>query len=454
VGTHIVSEDVWFPRCHTLHHNNIFNYPVGPFLRGGATVYEHLNAIDPSVHDIIRRELARQRDGLEMIPSENFASIPVLEALGSIFTNKYAEGYPGKRYYGGAIFVDQIESLAIERAKQLFGAEHVNVQPLSGSPANMAVFFALLQPGDKLMGMKLDQGGHLTHGHPLNFSGKYYTIVPYGVNKETEQLDYDEIESIAIKEKPKLILCGYTAYPRDIDYKRFREIADKCGAILMADIAHTAGLVAGKQLTNPVPYCDVVTTTTHKTLRGPRGAIIMCKQQYAQAIDKAVFPGIQGGPHENAIAAKAVAFGEALTPQFLAYAGQVIKNAKTLAATLTKRGLRLVSGGTDTHLLLVDVRPFKLTGKIAEHALELAAITVNKNTIPYDPEKPFIGSGIRMGTPAITTRGMKEPEMELIGNLIADILEHAQDESYLAKKKEEVIALSRKFPLYPEVDAR
>lgn len=417
----------------------------------GKKMYEHLKAADPAVYAIMQRELKRQREGAEMIPSENIVSLSVLETLGSVFTNKYSEGYPGKRYYGGNEHIDEVEQLAIERAKQLFGAEHVNVQPLSGSPANMAVYFALMEPGDKLMGLRLDQGGHLTHGHPVNFSGQYYTIVPYEVDQETETLDYDAIETLALKERPKIILAGYTAYPRDIDYKRFREIADKCGAYLMADISHTAGLVAGKALANPVPYCDVVTTTTHKTLRGPRGAMIMCKEALGKLIDKAVFPGLQGGPHENVIAAKAVAFAEALKPEFQQYAKQVILNAQLLAETLKERGVRLVSGGTDTHLLLIDVRSFKINGKEAETALDKAGIYCNKNTIPYDPEKPFVGSGIRMGTPTLTSRGMKETEMRIIGNKIADVLEHHDDEEYLKKTRAEIVALCAKFPIYSEL---
>jgi len=414
-------------------------------------VYEYLKTGDPAIYRIMRRELARQREGAEMIPSENLVSVPVLEALGSVFTNKYSEGYPGKRYYGGNEFIDEAELLAIERAKVLFGAEHVNVQPLSGSPANMAVFFALMERGDKLMGLKLDQGGHLTHGHSVNFSGKYYTVVPYEVDKDTETLDYDAIEALALKERPKILLAGFTAYPRDIDWKRFREIADKCGAYLMADISHTAGLIAGKALANPVPYCDVVTTTTHKTLRGPRGAMIMCKEPLAKIIDKAVFPGLQGGPHENVIAAKAVAFGEATKPEFQAYAKQVIANAQALAETLKQRGLRLVSGGTDTHLILADVRPFGINGKQAETALDKAGIYCNKNTIPNDPEKPFIGSGIRMGTPTLTTRGMKEAEMGIIGNKIIDALEHHDDDAYLTNMRKEILSLCAKFPIYPEL---
>ena len=414
-------------------------------------MYEHLKTADPVVYAIMQRELARQREGAEMIPSENIVSIPVLEALGSVFTNKYSEGYPGKRYYGGNEHIDEVENLAIERAKALFGAEHVNVQSLSGSPANMAVYFALMEPGDKLMGLRLDQGGHLTHGHPASFSGKYYTIVPYEVDPTTELIDYDKVEELAVRERPKILLAGFTAYPRDIDWKRFREIADKAGCLLMADISHTAGLVAGKALANPVQYCDVVTTTTHKTLRGPRGAMIMCKEALAKQIDKAVFPGLQGGPHENAIAAKAVAFSEALKPEFQQYAKQVITNAKVLADTLKQREVRLVSGGTDTHLILADVRSFKLNGKQAEAALGAAGIYCNKNTIPYDPEKPFIGSGIRLGTPTLTSRGMKEAEMKAIGNRIVDALKHHEDEEYLRKVKADIIALCAKFPIYPEL---
>ncbi len=414
-------------------------------------MYDHLEVADPALYAIMRRELARQREGAEMIPSENLVSLPVLEALSTVFTNKYSEGYPGKRYYAGNDVIDEVETLAIERAKALFGADHVNVQPLSGSPANMAVYFALMERGDKLMGLRLDQGGHLTHGHPVNFSGKHYTIIPYEVDPKTEMLDYDAIEALAVRERPRILLAGYTAYPRSIDWKRFRAIADKSGAILFADISHTAGLIAGKALENPIPYCDVVMTTTHKTLRGPRGAIILCKEWCAKAIDKAVFPGLQGGPHENVIAAKAVAFAEALKPEFERYAKQVIANAQALAETLRAGGLRLVSGGTETHLILADVRPFGLNGKQAESALDTAGIYCNKNTIPYDPEKPFIGSGIRLGTPTLTTRGMREPEMQVIGAHIIDALRHHDDATLLAAIRVEIFALCARFPIYPEL---
>lgn len=414
-------------------------------------VYENLQRADPDVYRIMQDELQRQRDGAELIPSENIVSLPVLEAMGSIFTNKYSEGYPGKRYYGGNEHIDRVESLAIDRAKELFGAEHANVQPYSGSPANMAVYMALLDPGDKIMGLKLDHGGHLTHGHPINFSGKQYTIVPYGVDPKTERLDYDAIETLATAEKPRAILAGYTAYPRDIDYVRFRKIADKVGAYLIADISHTAGLVAGKQLTNPVPYADVVMTTTHKTLRGPRGAMILCKEQYAKAIDKAVFPGLQGGPHEHIIAAKAVAFAEALTTEFQAYAARVIENARTLAAGLEKGGLRLVAGGTDTHLVLADVTSIGLNGKQGQEALERAAIYTNKNTIPFDKEKPFIGSGVRMGTPVLTTRGMGASEMTELATCIIDALKHHTDDERLEAIRAHVLTLCAKFPIYPEL---
>jgi glycine hydroxymethyltransferase len=387
--------------------------------------------------------------GIELIPSENLVSQAVLEAMGSVAANKYSEGYPGKRYYGGNQYIDVLENLAIERAKKLFGAEHVNVQPLSGSPANMAVYYATMNVGQTFMGLKLTEGGHLTHGHPVNFSGKLYNCVQYGLDKKTELLDYDAIEKIAKKVKPKLILSGYTAYPRKIDFKRFREICDSVGAFCMADIAHIAGLCAVNVHENPVPYFDAVTTTTHKTLRGPRGAIIMCKQQFAEKIDKAVFPGLQGGPHDHITAAKAVAFGEALLPEFKDYAKQIVKNARTLAQSLLSHGLRLVSGGTDNHLLLVDVFKSKgITGKEAEKALEKAAIYCNKNTIPFDKRTPWDPSGIRIGTPVLTTRGMKESEMKQVAEFIAKALDSHSDNAKLTVIKENVSEFCKQFPFY------
>lgn len=410
--------------------------------------YSSLQKEDPGVYEIIKREEQRQKEGIELIASENYVSRAVLEAMGSVLTNKYSEGYPGKRYYGGNEVIDQAEELAVSRAKELFGAEHVNVQPLSGSPANLAVYMALLQPGDKVLGFSLDQGGHLSHGHPLNFSGKLYTIVPYFVDKKTEMIDMDEVEAIAVREKPKMILAGFSAYSRSLDWKRFREIADKVGAYLFADVAHIAGLIAGKQLENPVPYCDVVSTTTHKTLRGPRGAMIMCREQFASAIDKAVFPGVQGGPHDHINAAKAVAYGEALRPEFRTYAADVIANARSLAAALTEKGYRIVSGGTDNHLMLVDVFGSKgVTGKEAEHALERAGISINKNMIPFDGRKPLDPSGIRLGTPALTTRGAGEGDMRTVADLIDEALVKRGDESALADVREKVKKFSLKFPV-------
>jgi glycine hydroxymethyltransferase len=407
-----------------------------------------LDAQDPEIAAAIKGELRRQREGLEMIPSENFTSKAVLEALGSVMTNKYSEGYPGKRYYGGNQFIDVAENLAIERAKKLFGAEHVNVQCYSGSPGNLEIYFALLNFGDTVMGMNLSHGGHLTHGHPVNFSGKAYHFVQYGVNKETELIDYDEVREIALREKPKLIVSGYTAYPREVNFKKFAKIAEEVGAISMADTSHISGLIIAGVHQSPFPETDVVMTTTHKTLRGPRGAIIMCKQKFAQQIDKAVFPGMQGGPHDNNTAAKAVCFGEALKPEFKEYGKQIVKNAKALADGLIKNGFRLVSGGTDTHLVLVDLNNKNVTGKQAEAALDKANITVNKNTIPYDPRTPFDPSGIRMGTPALTTRGMMEPEMRYIANLISEAIDNINDEDALKKVKMKVMELTKKFPLY------
>jgi glycine hydroxymethyltransferase len=403
---------------------------------------------DKEVFDLIQKERERINNGLELIPSENFASTAVLEALSSVFNNKYSEGYPKRRYYGGNEFVDSVETLAIERAKKLFGTEHANVQPYSGSPANMAVYFALLKPGDKIMGMSLDMGGHLTHGHSVNFSGKLYNAVYYGVDKETETLDYDEIRKIAEREKPKIIVSGATAYPREIDFKEFHEIAQDVGAYSMADIAHIAGLIVGGVHQSPFPFTDVVTTTTHKTLRGPRGGMIMCKMKFAEAIDKAVFPGLQGGPHEHVIAAKAVCFYEAMQPEFKEYAKQIVKNAKTLADALMGYGFRPVSGGTDNHLILVDLRNKNITGKEAEDALDKAGITVNKNMIPYDPRKPWDPSGIRLGTPAVTTRGMKESEMKQIAEWINKAIENRNDKPKLKEIKKEIMEFCKDFRVY------
>ena len=410
--------------------------------------YSAIQKEDPQVYEIIKREEQRQKEGIELIASENYVSTAVLTAMGSILTNKYSEGYPGKRYYGGNEIIDQAENLAIERAKELFGAEHVNVQPLSGSPANLAVYMALLQPGDKVLGFSLDQGGHLSHGHPLNFSGKLYTIIPYFVNKETEIIDMDEVEAIAMREKPKMILAGFSAYSRSMDWARFRAIADKCGAFLFADIAHIAGLVAGKQLENPVPFCDVVSTTTHKTLRGPRGAMIMCKEQFASAIDKAVFPGVQGGPHDHINAAKAIAYGEALKPEFAEYSKNVIANARALAGALQEKGYRIISGGTDNHLMLVDVFGSKnITGKEAEKALEKVGISINKNMIPFDPRKPLDPSGVRLGTPALTTRGCGMSDMKTVADLFDETLAHREDEAALEGIHEKVKKFSLRFPV-------
>lgn len=413
----------------------------------------HLKSQDPALFEAMEQELNRQRENIELIASENFVSPAVLEAAGSILTNKYAEGYPGRRYYGGCEFVDVVENLARERAKQLFGAEHVNVQPHSGAQANMAVYFTVLEQGDTVLGMDLSHGGHLTHGSPVNFSGIQYNFVAYGVDPETHLINYEDVLQKAKEHKPKLIVAGASAYPRAIDFKKFREIADEVGAYLFVDMAHIAGLVATGHHMNPVPYADFVTTTTHKTLRGPRGGMILCKEEYAKKIDKSVFPGIQGGPLMHIISAKAVAFGEALQDSFKAYSAQIIENAKTLAAALKEEGLTLVSGGTDNHLLLVDVRNLNLTGKVAEKALDAVGITTNKNTIPFDPEGPFTTSGIRIGTAAVTTRGFKEAEMKDIAKIIAAVLKDPENEDVLAKAKENVRALTKKFPLYPNQDA-
>ena len=403
---------------------------------------------DPKVQEMIELELGRQHNKLEMIASENFVSQAVMEAQGSVLTNKYAEGYPHKRYYGGCEYVDMVEELAIERAKQLFGAEHVNVQPHSGSQANFGVYFALLEPGDTIMGMNLSHGGHLTHGSPVNVSGKYFNIIPYGVDAETGRIDYDEMRKIAQEHKPKMIIGGGSAYSRQIDFKTMADIAHEVGAIFMVDMAHFAGLVAAGLHPNPVEYADIVTTTTHKTLRGPRGGMIMCKEEYAKAIDKSIFPGIQGGPLMHVIAAKAVAFGEALQPEFKEYAKQVIVNAQTLAETLQQEGFTIVSGGTDTHVLLVDLRTVGLTGKVAEHVLDEVGITCNKNTIPFDPESPFVTSGIRLGTPALTTRGLNAEDMKEIASIISLVLKQPEDTAVLEEAKQRVAALCEKYPMY------
>ncbi|MCE4957588.1 serine hydroxymethyltransferase [Macrococcoides caseolyticum] len=407
-----------------------------------------IKAQDQVLFEAMQNELSRQNNNIELIASENFVSKAVMEAQGSVLTNKYAEGYPHKRYYGGCEFVDVVEDLARDRAKELFGAEHVNVQPHSGSQANMAVYRVAIKPGDTVLGMDLSHGGHLTHGSQVNFSGIDYNFVGYEVNKETETIDYDNVRALAREHQPKLIVAGASAYSRKIDFKQFRAIADEVGALFMVDMAHIAGLVATGLHENPVPYADFVTTTTHKTLRGPRGGMILCKEEYAKAIDKAIFPGIQGGPLMHVIAAKAVAFGEALQPEFKAYQLQVIKNAQTLADTLSERGLRIVSEGTDNHVFSVDVTPMELTGKIAEKALDEVGITTNKNTIPFDTTSPFVTSGIRIGTPAVTTRGLKEEEMKLIGNIIADVLSHHEDETVLNEARAKVKSITDKFPLY------
>ncbi|RJR31413.1 serine hydroxymethyltransferase [Candidatus Parcubacteria bacterium] len=423
---------------------------------------------DPKAYEAVKLELKRIREGIELIPSENFVSVAVLEAMGTVFTNKYSEGYPQKRYYGGNQVVDIVEQMAIDRAKELFGAEHVNVQPYSGSPANMAVFFALLNPGDKYMGLDLSAGGHLTHGSPVNFSGRLFNCVPYNVEKETQLLDMDKVRELALKEKPKMILSGLTAYPRKLDFEAFQKIADEVGAYHFSDISHIAGLCAAGIHQNPVPYCDVVTTTTHKTLRGPRGAMIMSKikdkyhdkyhqgskKNLAELIDFNVFPGIQGGPHDHINLAKAVAFGEALKPEFKNYAEQIVKNAKALSLELIEQGINLVSGGTDNHLMVIDLSKINLTGKGKEiqHALELAEIYVNKNTIPYEPATPFNPSGIRLGTPAITSRGMKEEDMKIIARGIAKVIKDYENETTIENVKKSMRELTDKYPLYPDLE--
>jgi glycine hydroxymethyltransferase len=416
------------------------------------TNLDFLAQTDAQVAGLLYQELQRQRDHLELIASENFTSPAVLAAQGSVLTNKYAEGLPGKRYYGGCEFIDGVEQLAIDRVKQLFGAAHANVQPHSGAQANFAVFLALLNPGDTILGMDLSHGGHLTHGSPVNVSGKWFKVVQYGVDPETEQLNYDRIRELALEHKPKMIICGYSAYPRTIHFDKFRAIADEVGAYLMADIAHIAGLVAAGLHPNPVPLCDVVTTTTHKTLRGPRGGLILTKdEELGKRFDKAVFPGTQGGPLEHVIAAKAVAFGEALQPEFKTYAGHVIENAKTLAAQLQNRGFKIVSNGTDNHLLLVDLRSIGMTGKRADQLVSEVNITANKNTVPFDPESPFVTSGLRLGSPAMTTRGMGQAEFVEIANILADCLLNPDDEPTKRNCRDRVASLCARFPLYPHL---
>jgi glycine hydroxymethyltransferase len=407
---------------------------------------------DAVVADLIHAELQRQRDHLELIASENFTSAAVLAAQGSVLTNKYAEGLPGKRYYGGCEHIDRIEQLAIDRAKQLFGAAHANVQPHSGAQANFAVFLTLLEPGDTIMGMDLSHGGHLTHGSPVNVSGKWFKVCHYGVSPDTEQLDYDQIRELALQHRPKLLICGYSAYPRVIDFEKFRRIANEIGAYLLADIAHIAGLVATNLHPNPIPYCDVVTTTTHKTLRGPRGGLILTRDpELGKKLDKSVFPGTQGGPLEHVIAAKAVAFGEALKPEFKVYSAQVIENAQALATQLQKRNFKIVSNGTDNHLILVDLRCIGMTGKQADQLVSGVNITANKNTVPFDPESPFVTSGLRLGSPAMTTRGMGWAEFREIANIIADRLLHPDDQSVAHDCRQRVAALCDRFPLYPHL---
>lgn len=409
---------------------------------------------DPLVAESICKEIGRQRQNIELIASENFTSLAVMAAQGSVLTNKYAEGLPSKRYYGGCEFIDEIETIAIDRAKQLFGAAHANVQPHSGAQANFAVFLALLEPGDTIMGMDLSHGGHLTHGSPVNVSGKWFKVVHYGVSPETEQLDYDMVRDLALQHQPKLLICGYSAYPRVIQFDKFRAIADEVGAYLLADIAHIAGLVVTGHHPNPIPYCDVVTTTTHKTLRGPRGGLILTGDpELGKKLDKAVFPGSQGGPLEHVIAGKAVAFGEALKPEFKTYSAQVIANAQAMAAQLQQRGFKLVSGGTDNHLMLVDLRSIGMTGKQADRLLDQVNITANKNTVPFDPESPFVTSGLRLGSPAMTTRGLGTVEFQEIANIIADRLLAPEDEAIAASCRQRVANLCDRFPLYSELNA-
>jgi len=422
--------------------------------RAASAMNRYLAEVDPEIAQAIQDEVRRQGQGLELIASENFVSEAVLEAMGSVLTNKYAEGYPGKRYYGGCEYIDRVEQLAIDRAKQLFGAEHVNVQPHAGAQANTAVYMTALQPGDTVLGMNLAHGGHLTHGHPLNFSGKFYKFVPYGVSQSTETIDYDALEQLAREHKPKMIVAGASAYPRTLDFARFAEIAKAVGAILFVDMAHIAGLVAAGLHPSPVPHADFVSTTTHKTLRGPRGGMVLCRAQYAKELDRVVFPGNQGGPLEHVIAAKAVCLKEALAPEFAAYQNQVLRNAKALAAAIERRGFRIVSGGTDTHLFLVDLVKRNVTGLDAQNALERAGITANRNAIPFDPNPPFKAGGIRVGSPALTTRGMREAEMELVAAWMADVLEHLGDSAVEERVRGEVLALTSKFPLYENRLAR
>jgi glycine hydroxymethyltransferase len=407
-----------------------------------------LGDVDPDIADALRLETARQNDTLELIASENHVSKAVLTAMGSVFTNKYAEGYPGKRYYGGCGPTDIVENIAIERAKKLFGAEHANVQPHAGSQANMAVYFTVLKPGDTIMGMDLSHGGHLTHGHPLSYSGRDFNVVAYHVRKEDERIDYDEMERLALEHKPRLIICGASAYSRVIDFKRIREICDKSGALMMADIAHIAGLVVADLHPSPVPYADFVTTTTHKTLRGPRAGLILCKEKYAKDLDRSVFPGIQGGPLVHIIAAKAVSFHEAMQPEFREYQAQIIRNAKALAQAVADEGFRIVSGGTDNHVFMTDVFSKGITGKDGQNWLEAANITVNKNTIPFDTQKPMVASGLRIGTPAVTTRGLREPDMKTMAKLIARVLDSKADPDVVAGVKREVKELCDRFPIY------
>jgi glycine hydroxymethyltransferase len=406
-----------------------------------------LERVDPEIYAALCKEAERQEYNLELIASENVVSRAVLEAQGSILTNKYAEGYPGRRYYGGCQFVDVAEQLAIDRAKQLFGADHVNVQPHSGSQANMAVYFSQLTPGDSILSMNLSHGGHLTHGSPVNFSGKFFRVIPYGVRQSDERIDYDTVVELARQHRPKMIVVGYSAYPREIDFVPFRRVADEIGAVIMVDIAHFAGLVAAGIHPSPVPHAEFVTTTTHKTLRGPRGGMIMCREAYAKSVNSSVFPGNQGGPLMHVIAAKAVALKEALSPEFNAYQHQIVRNAKALAAALMAKGFRLVSGGTDNHLMLIDLRQSELTGKLAEETLDRAHITVNKNTVPFETRSPFVTSGVRLGTPAVTTRGMKEPEMDAIAALIFRALQAVGNDAALASVADDVISLCRKFPI-------
>jgi glycine hydroxymethyltransferase len=405
----------------------------------------NLKKVDPEIFEAIKNEERRQKYTVELIASENFVSPEVLEAQGSVLTNKYAEGYPGKKYYGGCKYIDVVENLAIERAKEIFKADHANVQPHSGSQANMAVYFSVLEVGDSILAMNLSHGGHLTHGSPVNFSGRFFNIIPYGVGKDTGRIDYDNLRDLAIKNKPKLIIAGASAYPREIDFSAFRSVADEVGAYLMADIAHIAGLIIADLHQRAVPHCHFVTTTTHKTLRGPRGGLILCKEEYGRAIDKTIFPGIQGGPLMHVIAAKAVCFKQAMTPEFKEYQKQIVKNAKTLAEKLVELGYNLVSGGTDNHLMLVDLRNKGITGKQAEKALEEAGITVNKNMVPFDPQKPWVASGIRIGTPAVTTRGMKEKDMEVIAGLIERVLNDTENEKIKEEVRKEVENFCKRF---------